>query len=340
MHRQSITRLQLVGCCYLRKTLQYPDRTQLQFRFQLKRFSSDKKLTRTERRLLERKQRNKDRREKSRSIQATENDKNKVIAPISKIGERLRRLFHPRVVGSGAYFQWDHLISLGYRLPFFLAMAFVLTNEDLSPYVVQASLGPSMLPTIQFIGDLWLVETGAWYRMLGWTPSYQRGQVILWKDPLNARVSCKRIIGLPGDKVKRYGEYAEMYKQRDDWAVVWPNDAEARGLDNECPWDTERTRDIRRTIEVPDGHVWLEGDCPPFSLDSRHYGPIPMDWIRGRLLLRVWPLSLEDEYGKSIPSRLPSIRPRPFPSLEDYLGKRYNFYRVPKQPTPRDATEQ
>jgi signal peptidase I len=56
-----------------------------------------------------------------------------------------------------------YLISVGYQLPFFLALCYLLTNDDISPYVVQGSIGPSMLPTIQFIGDLWLVETWAWY---------------------------------------------------------------------------------------------------------------------------------------------------------------------------------
>ena len=41
--------------------------------------------------------------------------------------------------------------------------------------------------------------------------------------------------------------------------------------------------------QVPAGHVWIEGDNPTHSLDSRQYGPVPLALIRGRVLVQVWP---------------------------------------------------
>jgi len=41
---------------------------------------------------------------------------------------------------------------------------------------------------------------------------------------------------------------------------------------------------------VPKGHVWIEGDNSPNSTDSRMYGPIPVGLVRGRAVLRLWPL--------------------------------------------------
>jgi hypothetical protein len=41
---------------------------------------------------------------------------------------------------------------------------------------------------------------------------------------------------------------------------------------------------------VPPDHVWLEGDNPPRSTDSRHYGPVPASSLRGRVVLRLWPV--------------------------------------------------
>ena len=92
---------------------------------------------------------------------------------------------------------------------------------------------------------------------------------------------------------------------------------------------------VRRTLVVPPHHVWLEGDCPPFSLDSRHYGPIPMAWICGRLLLRLWPWT-DNVYFEGMPSRqskwIRSMpRPKPFATAEEYLGKPFNFYRISSQ---------
>jgi len=41
---------------------------------------------------------------------------------------------------------------------------------------------------------------------------------------------------------------------------------------------------------VPPGCVWLLGDNRRNSTDSRVYGPVPTDIIKGRVVLRVWPL--------------------------------------------------
>ncbi|KAF6205460.1 hypothetical protein GE061_019633 [Apolygus lucorum] len=44
-------------------------------------------------------------------------------------------------------------------------------------------------------------------------------------------------------------------------------------------------------VEVPDGFVWLEGDNSYDSYDSRNYGPVPIEMVKGRVVLRIWPLS-------------------------------------------------
>jgi len=37
--------------------------------------------------------------------------------------------------------------------------------------------------------------------------------------------------------------------------------------------------------------VWLEGDNPENSTDSRTYGPVPQAMIRGKVFFKVWPLT-------------------------------------------------
>ena len=45
---------------------------------------------------------------------------------------------------------------------------------------------------------------------------------------------------------------------------------------------------------VPPGHVWLEGDNKQASQDSRTFGPIPLGLVKGRVVMKVWPLT---EFG-------------------------------------------
>lgn len=36
-------------------------------------------------------------------------------------------------------------------------------------------------------------------------------------------------------------------------------------------------------IKIPNNHVWVEGDNKNESFDSRHYGPIPIQLLSGRV---------------------------------------------------------
>src|SRR3954452_859722 len=52
----------------------------------------------------------------------------------------------------------------------------------------------------------------------------------------------------------------------------------------------ERGLGIKRlTALEPTGRVWIEGDNPVGSTDSRQFGAVPASAIRGRVVLRVWP---------------------------------------------------
>ncbi|XP_032511958.1 mitochondrial inner membrane protease subunit 1 [Danaus plexippus] len=108
--------------------------------------------------------------------------------------------------------------------------------------------GPSMEPTLESNNILFTEHI---------TPRLQRlkrGDIIIAKSPVNPKQNiCKRIIGLPGDKVRGH----------------FP----------------------KRSQIVPRGHVWLEGDNSSNSADSRSYGPVPQGLIRSRVVCRVWPLN-------------------------------------------------
>lgn len=43
--------------------------------------------------------------------------------------------------------------------------------------------------------------------------------------------------------------------------------------------------------KVPQGHCWVIGDNLDYSRDSRHWGPLPMALIRGKIIGKVFPWS-------------------------------------------------
>ena len=213
---------------------------------------------------------------------------------------QLKKIFEslvPRVPGRNISFTHYSLwMALGFRLPLFLALSFLLTDENTSPYIIQCSLGPSMLPTIQFAGDVWLIETDslgrAWRYIFGGEQNefnlksvYQVGDLVIWENPENGKRSCKRIIGLEGDTVHTYGEYSNLFKHRSDLGVLWPRDEEgtvrrkfgayseknAEGKSDAVFNNSDHPGKAMQsdTLVVPKQCLWLEGDCPLFSMDSR-----------------------------------------------------------------------
>jgi signal peptidase I len=43
-------------------------------------------------------------------------------------------------------------------------------------------------------------------------------------------------------------------------------------------------------IVVKPGHLFMLGDNRPQSRDSRDFGTIPVNLVRGKVLLRLWPI--------------------------------------------------
>jgi signal peptidase I len=71
--------------------------------------------------------------------------------------------------------------------------------------------------------------------------------------------------------------------------IVSPGDVEEmRRLSQERPG-------VGRVVDltIPAGYVFVVGDSEPRSYDSRHFGPVPVEAIKGRVVLgrlfRLWP---------------------------------------------------
>ena len=107
------------------------------------------------------------------------------------------------------------------------------------------------------------------------------GDMVVALSPSDSsRTVCKRILGMPGDII-----------------LVDPRDA-AGGVTDAAFSHDEHTSSLTstllrlhglRTVTVPPGHVWLTGDNLANSTDSRHYGPVPLAMVKGRVVARVLP---------------------------------------------------
>jgi hypothetical protein len=52
----------------------------------------------------------------------------------------------------------------------------------------------------------------------------------------------------------------------------------------------DATLSVKRLTGIQDdGRVWVEGDNPFGSTDSRSVGPLPADALLGRVVFRLWP---------------------------------------------------
>ncbi|KAL7752015.1 hypothetical protein RI367_002543 [Sorochytrium milnesiophthora] len=154
---------------------------------------------------------------------------------------------YPRTVRASR--QLLFFVKLGAFVHVFHSYVAEVTVFAKADYVAQC-MGPSMLPTLNMLGDMVVVEklTPRWGKL-------ELGDVVVAKSVTNPkRVVCKRILGLPGDRV--------------------------------CVDPTKR---YQHYLQVPEGHVWLQGDNFSNSTDSRSYGPVPLALVSGKVVCRIWP---------------------------------------------------
>ncbi|MBK8098388.1 MAG: signal peptidase I [Planctomycetes bacterium] len=137
-------------------------------------------------------------------------------------------------------------------------------------FVVQISVvkGHSMEPCLHD-GDRLVVD-----RVSYELAEVGRGDVVVLRYPRNPAVDfVKRIVGLPGDVVA----------MQDGQVLV---NGEVRGELGHCIQDHE----TMAPVTVPDGSYFVLGDNRPISCDSREFGLVAQELLKGRVRARFWPL--------------------------------------------------
>lgn len=108
----------------------------------------------------------------------------------------------------------------------------------------------------------------------------KRGEVIIFKAPKNPELDyIKRIIGLPGEKIKIENGSFYINGQKLDERYIPQNIRISGGL----------YLPIGKEEKIPENSYFVSGDNRSHSSDSREWGSIHENAIIGRAFLRYWP---------------------------------------------------
>jgi signal peptidase I len=120
----------------------------------------------------------------------------------------------------------------------------------------------------------------------------RRGDVVVFKFPQEPqRDFIKRVIGLPGDRLRL--EHKQVFindQPLDESAYTFLSDP---GQDGGMLFDSRR--DDMSEIRIPEGYYFVMGDNRDNSHDSRFWGVLPRDLIKGRALIVYWSYNVSRE---------------------------------------------
>ena len=140
-------------------------------------------------------------------------------------------------------------------------------------YVKGASMEPN------FLDHEYLIVDELSYRLR----EPERGEVVVFKYPNNQdEYFLKRIIGLPGERIKVSDGKITVYNAKNPEGVQ---------LDETYLSKELVTLGESRTVTLGADEYYVLGDNRPNSFDSRRFGPVNKSLIIGRAFLRGWPLN-------------------------------------------------
>ncbi len=155
-----------------------------------------------------------------------------------------------------------------------LIIVFPIRYFIFQPFLVW---GESMEPSFE-TGDYLIVDEIS-YRFR----EPKRGEVIVFNNPYNpSQRFIKRIIGLPGEKVKLK-----------EGKIIISNKKGEFVLDESSylPVSIKTTPKMFDEITLRENEYFVLGDNREVSVDSRNFGPLPRKNIIGRVIIRAWPFN-------------------------------------------------
>jgi signal peptidase I len=194
---------------------------------------------------------------------------------------------------------WNLLAHFQFSLLALTIALFIIT------FVVQAFRIPSgSMEDTLLVGDYLLVDktrfapSGAWSHALPYRP-IRRGDIIVFRYPVDpAQHFVKRVIGLPGDRIRLWHSRVDIDGQvLSEPYVVFKEHFPDEFRDNfprgngfnenvSVGWAKKLQSFVRDgELIVPRGQYFALGDNRDQSLDSRYWGFVPRENIIGRPML-------------------------------------------------------
>lgn len=171
---------------------------------------------------------------------------------------------------SGAKLFFIELIKLAL---FAVVTIFLVRYFLFKPFYVK---GASMEPN--FFDREYLIIDEVSYRLT----EPRRGDVVVFRYPVNRKeFFLKRVIGLPGERVKIKDGQIIIYNQENPEGMVL----------NESYLPTDLKSRPDTNVNLKPDEFFVMGDNRNSSFDSRFFGPVKESDLVGRVWLRGWPFN-------------------------------------------------
>ncbi len=112
-----------------------------------------------------------------------------------------------------------------------------------------------------------------------------RGDIVVYRDPQDDTAAVKRCLAVAGDTLRVTGHELAFGGRR-------------------LPLKFYQEDALRPSLTVPPGCVFLVGDNPEHSADSRTYGPVPLERLFAAMLFPPPPLHAAQD-PSSVPEAVP-----------------------------------